>query len=84
VLVRPLRERARRTPVTSSTVGSTSDAEAAALEAILEKGLALVAGAPRTTVCRMCDMGRCRRIACPVVERQTELGAPPPPFVPLD
>jgi DNA-binding MarR family transcriptional regulator len=73
-----------RRRVLSGALPELSAAEAAALEAILEKGLALLAGAPRTTICRMCDMGRCRRIACPVVERQTELGAPPPPFLPLE
>jgi DNA-binding MarR family transcriptional regulator len=83
------RRRARRIldvrrRVLAEALPGLSAAESAALEAILEKGLAHLAGTPRTTICRLCDMGRCRRIDCPVVDRQTELGVPPPPFVPVD
>jgi DNA-binding MarR family transcriptional regulator len=61
-----------------------SPREAEALDAILERALEALASTPGTTICRLCDMGRCRTRDCPVVERQIELGVPPPDFVPVD
>jgi MarR family transcriptional regulator, negative regulator of the multidrug operon emrRAB len=73
-----------RRRVLAAALPELSAADAATLEAILEKALAHLADSPGTTICRLCDMGRCRRVGCPVVERQTELGAPPPDFVPVE
>jgi hypothetical protein len=61
-----------------------SEREAAALDAILERALEGLASTPGTTICRLCDMGRCRTGDCPVVDRQIELGVPPPDFVPVE
>jgi DNA-binding MarR family transcriptional regulator len=60
-----------------------SQVEAELLTAILERALAAQADTPGTTICRLCDMARCRRIDCPVVDRQTALGHPPPDFEPV-
>jgi hypothetical protein len=54
------------------------------MSAILEKALASLASSPGTTICRLCDQGRCRTSNCPVARRQVELGAPPPEPEPLD
>jgi MarR family transcriptional regulator, negative regulator of the multidrug operon emrRAB len=59
-------------------------AESATLAKILEKGLAHLSDSPGSRSCRLCDQGRCPRDDCPVVQRQIELGAPPPDPVPLD
>lgn len=61
-----------------------SDEESATLTGILERALAHLADSPDPVICRLCDTGRCRRAECPVMERQTERGNPPPEFVPLD
>jgi DNA-binding MarR family transcriptional regulator len=58
-------------------------AEAKALTRALERILAELASSPRTTVCRLCDMDRCRLRDCPVEAAQIALGAPPPPHTPL-
>lgn len=69
---------ARRQHVLSSALDGLTDAEAAALTAVLDKLLVRVAGTPETTACRLCDQQRCRSRGCPVVERLTDLGTPPP------
>jgi hypothetical protein len=73
-----------RRKVLAGAFPELSPAESAALSAILEKGLAHLADSPRTTICRLCDQGRCRSAACPVARRQIELGVPPPEPLPLD
>jgi len=60
-----------------------SDDEAEALTSVLERSLNCMSNAPGTTVCRLCDAGRCRRKDCPVVHRRNELGNPPPDPTPL-
>src|SRR5436309_1320238 len=57
--------------------------ESATLTTVLEKGLAHLSSAPGSIICRLCDQGRCRRADCPVVQRQIELGAPPPEPTPV-
>lgn len=52
--------------------------ESASLTAVLEKALSRMSDAPGSTICRLCDQGRCRRRDCPVALRQAELGAAPP------
>jgi hypothetical protein len=62
-----------------------SRAEADALTAVLERALDDLADTPGTTICRLCDMRRCREgLDCPVVARQVALGVPPPGFVPVE
>jgi DNA-binding MarR family transcriptional regulator len=83
------RRRARRIldlrrKVLADALPQLSRAESSTLSAILERALAQMSDSPGTTHCRLCDMGRCRRIDCPVVDRQIELGRPPPEPVPLD
>ena len=73
----------RRGVIAESLPDLSSD-EAAALSAILERALEGLAGTPGTTICRLCDMGRCRRVDCPVVEEQIALGQPPPDYVPVE
>jgi MarR family transcriptional regulator, negative regulator of the multidrug operon emrRAB len=73
----------RRT-VLAEAMPELSRAEAEALTAILERALAGLADTPGTTICRLCDMGRCRRLDCPVVGAQVALGAPPPDYVPVE
>jgi MarR family transcriptional regulator, negative regulator of the multidrug operon emrRAB len=73
----------RRT-VLADALPDLSEAESASLATILEKALAHLSDSPGTTVCRLCDQGRCRRKDCPVELRQIELGAPPPEPVPVD
>ena len=68
----------RRARVLADALPELSDRESTALTAILEKALAHLADAPRTTTCRLCDQCVCREGDCPVVQRQTELGTPPP------
>jgi DNA-binding MarR family transcriptional regulator len=74
----------RRERVLRDALPELTDAESATLASILEKALAHLADAPGTTICRLCDQTGCRSSACPVVRRQTELGAPPPEPTPLD
>jgi DNA-binding MarR family transcriptional regulator len=73
-----------RRDVVAGALPELSGGEAEALSAILERALAQLADTPGTTICRLCDMRRCRRLDCPVVDRQIELGHPPPDFVPVD
>jgi MarR family transcriptional regulator, negative regulator of the multidrug operon emrRAB len=62
-----------------------SAAEARALTRVLERALDGLADTPGTTICRLCDMGRCRGGPdCPVEGRQVALGVPPPPFVAVE
>ncbi len=72
-----------RQKVIADALPELSEAESQTLSSILEKALGHLAGSPRTTICRLCDLGGCRRLDCPVVRRQSELGAPPPQPVPL-
>ena len=74
---------AARREVLAAALPPLSAREAEALTAVLERALAHLAGVPRTTVCRLCDLGGCRHLDCPVVRRQVELGATPPEPVPL-
>ena len=73
-----------RREVVATALPDLSPREAAALTAILERALEGLADTPGTTICRLCDMARCRRVNCPVVDRQVELGHPPPDFVPVE
>jgi DNA-binding MarR family transcriptional regulator len=73
-----------RRSVLTAALPELSKTDAAVLERVLERALDALAGAPRTTICRLCDMRRCRTGACPVVERQVALGVPPPDFEPVD
>jgi DNA-binding MarR family transcriptional regulator len=74
----------RRGEVLAYALPALSTAESEFLAAILEKALAHLSSSPGTTICRLCDQGMCRRVDCPVVRRQIELGAPPPEPVSLD
>lgn len=67
----------------ASALPKLTRTESATLTKILEKGLARLSGSPGSRSCRLCDQGRCPRDQCPVVQRQIELGAPPPVPVPL-
>jgi hypothetical protein len=52
---------------------------------VLERALDGLADTPGTTICRLCDMRRCRGGSdCPVEGRQVALGVPPPAFVAVD
>nr|MDP8929022.1 MarR family transcriptional regulator [Actinomycetota bacterium] len=62
-----------RRMVLANSLPELSDEESAALTGILEKALRHVVDSPGTTICRLCDQGRCRRDECPVVGRQIEL-----------
>ena len=73
-----------RQKVLAEALPELSPAQSTALTAILEGALAGLSDSPGTTICRLCHQGRCRRDACPVARRQTELGAPPPEPVPLE
>jgi MarR family transcriptional repressor of emrRAB len=73
-----------RRRVLADALPELSRSESATLSAILEKALAHLADSPGTTICRLCDQGRCRTAECPVARRQVELGAPPPEPEPLD
>ncbi len=79
------RERARevlavRRRVICETMPDLAPAEAATLTAILERALEKAAELPRgVTVCRLCDKGRCRRDACPVVRELAQQGVDVPP-----
>ena len=72
----------RRT-VLADALPRLSRAESQTLEAILDKALMRMSDSPGSTVCRLCDHGRCPRRDCPIVVRQTQLGAPPPEPVAL-
>jgi MarR family transcriptional repressor of emrRAB len=72
-----------RRDVLARAMPDMSRAEAETLTAILERGLAAQADTPGTTICRLCDMGRCRRLDCPVVDAQGALGHPPPDYEPV-
>jgi MarR family transcriptional repressor of emrRAB len=72
-----------REQVLADALPELSPAESAFLSEILEKALAHLSDSPGTTICRLCDQALCRRIDCPVVRRQIELGVPPPEPVPL-
>jgi MarR family transcriptional repressor of emrRAB len=73
-----------RREVLANALPELTKAESATLAKILEKGLAHLSGSPGSRSCRLCDQGRCPRDECPVVQRQIELGAPPPEAVPVD
>jgi DNA-binding MarR family transcriptional regulator len=78
-------ERARkiiavRSRILREALPGLEPAEAAALTAILERALVRAADLPRgTTVCRLCDKGRCRRDDCPVVRGLAAQGVEVPP-----
>jgi MarR family transcriptional regulator, negative regulator of the multidrug operon emrRAB len=74
----------RRQQVIADALPELSQAESAALSAVLEKALARMADAPGPTICRLCDQCVCRDASCPVVDRQIELGTPPPEPVRLE
>jgi hypothetical protein len=73
----------RRQRVIAAALPELSETESETLSAILETALAGLTDAPGTTICRLCDQNVCRRSACPVVQREIELGAAPPDSVPL-
>ena len=73
-----------RRRVLANALPELSGPESATLSAILARALARLADSPGTTICRLCDQGRCRTADCPVARRQVELGAPPPEPEPLD
>lgn len=73
-----------RQRVIADSLPELSRKDSDALVAILERALAHVSGSPGTTHCRLCDMQRCPRSDCPVMQTQIELGAPPPEPVPID
>jgi DNA-binding MarR family transcriptional regulator len=73
-----------RRSVLADALPQLSPPESATLSVILEKALTRLADSPGTTICRLCDQGRCRTAACPVARRQVELAAPPPEPEPLD
>lgn len=54
------------------------------LTGVVERALSGLADRPDPVICRMCDTGRCRRGACPVMERQAERGNPPPEWVAVE
>lgn len=72
-----------RARVVAGALPRLSARESAALTAVLEKGLAHLSSSPGSIICRLCDQGRCRRDDCPVVQRQVELGTPPPEATPV-
>jgi DNA-binding MarR family transcriptional regulator len=80
---RALRALDAREEVLAESFAPLDAAEAAGLTRALEQALAALASSPRTTVCRLCDMDRCRRGDCPVETAQVQLGVPPPPHTPL-
>ncbi|HEX9231876.1 MAG TPA: MarR family winged helix-turn-helix transcriptional regulator [Jatrophihabitantaceae bacterium] len=67
-----------RRNVLADALPELTKAESATLAKILEKGLAHLSSSPGSRSCRLCDQSRCPRAECPVVQRQIELGAPPP------
>ena len=67
-----------RRSVLADALRELTKAESATLAKILEKGLAHLSSSPGSRSCRLCDQSRCPRAECPVVQRQIELGAPPP------
>jgi MarR family transcriptional regulator, negative regulator of the multidrug operon emrRAB len=73
-----------RRKILADALPAMDDVEGRVLVGILEKALAQLADRPDPVICRMCDTGRCRRADCPVMQRQTERGNPPPEFVALD
>ena len=73
-----------RRKVLADALPELSAAEAKTLTTVLEKALLHLTNTPRTTICRLCDLGGCRGLDCPVVQRQIELGAPPPEPVALE
>lgn len=89
ITVTPLgRERARavstrRRAVLSDLLARLDPTQTDALASVLDSTLAHLAGGPGTTICRLCDQQACRARGCPVVHRQDQLGAPPPPAAPL-
>jgi len=72
-----------RRKVIAESLPTLSPAESDSLVAVLERALGHLSGSPRTTHCRLCDMKRCPRADCPVVQRQIELGVPPPEPTPV-
>jgi hypothetical protein len=69
--------------VEQGLVRRLSPAESDVLVAILERALGHLSESPGTTHCRLCDMRRCPRSDCPVIQTQIELGATPPEAVPV-
>lgn len=72
-----------RQKVLADSLAELSAAESDVLVAILERALGHLSESPGTTHCRLCDMGRCPRADCPVIQKQIELGATPPEAVPV-
>jgi MarR family transcriptional regulator, negative regulator of the multidrug operon emrRAB len=72
-----------RQQVIRESLPELSPAESDTLVAVLERALAHLSATPGTTHCRLCDMKRCPRSDCPVIQKQIELGAPPPEPVPI-
>jgi MarR family transcriptional repressor of emrRAB len=72
-----------RQRVIAESLPELSPAESDALVAVLERALGHLSESPGTTHCRLCDMKRCPRSDCPVMQTQIEIGAPPPESVPI-
>jgi MarR family transcriptional regulator, negative regulator of the multidrug operon emrRAB len=72
-----------RQRVIGESLPELSPAESDALVAVLERALGHLSESPGTTHCRLCDMKRCPRSDCPVMQTQIEIGAPPPESVPI-
>ena len=72
-----------RRRVLADALSGLSRSESEVLASALEKALRNLTDPLGGTICRLCDQGSCRGWECPVAERQTELGKPPPEPVPL-
>jgi MarR family transcriptional repressor of emrRAB len=72
-----------RQRVLADSLPDLSPAESDVLAAILERALGHLSESPGTTHCRLCDIRRCPRSDCPVIQKQIELGAAPPEAVPV-
>ena len=74
-----------RGAVLADALPALSAAEARRRCGVLERALDGLADTPGTTICRLCDMRRCRGGPdCPVEGRQVALGVPPPAFVAVE
>jgi DNA-binding MarR family transcriptional regulator len=83
------RRRARRIldirhGILADALPALSRDEERVLTDVLQRALSGLADTPEPVICRMCDTGRCRRGECPVMERQSERGNPPPQWVALE
>jgi DNA-binding MarR family transcriptional regulator len=73
-----------RQRILAEAIPDLDDEEERVLAGILERALDHLSDSPEPVICRMCDTGRCRRGACPVMERQTARGNPPPQWVAIE